>query len=118
MPTTTPQHLSALTIANAIRLERAAYRRHLRQLPNGPSAEALAELLEADELPRWITSAMIVDVLTWPTRWGLSRAKRALRKATGQLPYAGVSEHRRVGDLSDRERFAIAGQLRTVPLTS
>lgn len=95
--TAQPQHLEALEFANRIRLARAQMKRDIHD----------GELAAVDVLrdpPEHAVSMRVYDLLCSQHRWGRARARRVLLAA-------GVSEARRVGQLTDRQREAVAAML-------
>lgn len=106
MPSTTaePQHLTALRRANEVRLARAATRRELRTSPTAEAARRrCAELLEHP--PAHLATTNVVDLLAYCHRMGPTLARQVLRRHR-------VGEHRVVGQLTDRQREALARDLR------
>jgi hypothetical protein len=88
----------ALQRANRVRLARAELKRRIAE----------GELSAADVIltsPWEATSMAIGDVLMSQRRWGSTRCRKFL--ATFQ-----ISETKTVGSLTQRQRVAIAGQLR------
>lgn len=100
--TTEPQHIRALKKANRLRLAAAAVKRDLATSRIGV-AEALAD-------PR-AESLELLDLLMAQRRWGRARARRAILAAAAggdcRVPLF-ISENRRVGDLTARQRGRIA----------
>lgn len=84
-----PQHLIALEHANEIRFARARLRAGL-----AAGTVTVAGALDA-ECAQTMT---LIDLLMSQHRWGRQRALRAL----GHV--GAVSERRRIGDLTDRQR--------------
>jgi hypothetical protein len=100
-----PQQLLALERAQATRRELRRIRGWLREPRTyADSRERLAELLIGDA-PQALANQRVFDVLLW------CHGMQAGRAAT-ILAAAGVAETRRVGLLTPRQCFAIAGQLR------
>lgn len=103
-----PQHMRALELGNAARLWRAGAKDVLAVLPHGESKAAAAGLLvrrppsrRADHL----ASVPVFELLDWIYRWS-SRDNAAL------LDRAGIaSETRTVGELTERQRHALADAL-------
>lgn len=100
-----PQPLQALAHANRVRAELRDIRAWLRE-PRRPwdSRERCAQLLTGDPLPA-LANVLVSDLLTWCRGLGAYSAQRILAAAE-------VSETRRVGWLTARQSFALAGQLR------
>ena len=94
VPATVPQHLEALERANRVRLARAALKRAI-----------CAGELQAHEVVRecpWEAETMSVsELLRSQSRWGRTRTRKFL------LPLA-VSENRRLGRLTQRQRDLLA----------
>jgi hypothetical protein len=100
-----PQQLQALERAQATRRELRRIRGWLREPGTyADSRDRLAELLIGDP-PRALTNQRVFDVLLWCRGMQPGRA-------TTILATAGVAATRRVGRLTPRQCFAIAGQLR------
>ena len=97
-PTPGPQHMQALQQANAVRLARADLKRRV----------ADGELSAADvvlESPWEAKSMTISDLLTSQCRWGSTRCRRFLQTVP-------MSEQKTIGSMTERQRYALAGQLR------
>jgi hypothetical protein len=96
-PAAVPQHIEALEHANRVRLARAALKRAVR---TGD--------VEAHEVVRdcpWEAETMTVsELLRSQSRWGRTRTRKFL------LPLA-LSENRRLGRLTLRQREMLAGAL-------
>jgi len=92
-----PQHMQALERANLVRLARAELK---RSIARGD--------IEAAEVVRecpWETESMtIAELLTSQRRWGRTRARKFL------LPL-GLSENKRLGTLTTRQRLLLATEL-------
>lgn len=99
----TPQHITALQEANRIRLGRAGLKREIQALPQRQGHDMAAAVLMAP--PDFLLTALVVDVLCWPTRMGHVRAEKMLRSAC-----VGVT--RKVGDITDRQRRDLGRCLR------
>ncbi len=92
-----PQHLQALARANHVRLARA----HLkRQVASGELAAA--EVIST--CPWQAESMSISELLMSQRRWGLKRCRRLLLTL-------GVSENKRIGTLTERQRIVVAAAL-------
>ena len=92
------QHLRALELANRVRLARARLKRRI----------AAGELLASEVVSScpWEAQSMsISDLLMSQKRWGLARCRRV-------LVAIGVPENKQVGTLTDRQRAALAAELR------
>jgi hypothetical protein len=94
------QRKMALTLANQTRRERYVLK---RRIAAGDSLTAAAVLVDCPPDARpgtWLIS----DLLAAQRRWSVERAERLLRDA-------GVPESKTVGELTARQRAAIAGAL-------
>lgn len=107
------QQMQALDVANKIRLDRAALRRDIAALPRLEGRARIAELL-ADP-PACIHSMLVVDLLRWPQRVGMTAALRLCklaeigeheRIAGPYLRYVGSTD-RSSGVLSERQRAVL-----------
>jgi hypothetical protein len=93
-----PQHMQALQRANAVRLARAELKRRV----------ALGEMTAADVIlgNPWEAASMAVsDLLTSQRRWGHTRCRKFLQS----IP---MSENKTIGSMTERQRRALAQQLR------
>ena len=93
-----PQHLRALELANHVRLERAELKRKI----------CLGRVSVADVVsspPREIESMSISELLMSQRRWGRARCRRLLLSL-------GLSENKRIGTFTERQRHALEGRLR------
>jgi hypothetical protein len=92
-----PQHLRALGKANRVRLARAALKRRV----------AAGDLTAAEVILScpWQANSMIIsELLMSQRRWGRTRCRRLLTSL-------GVSENKRLGTLTERQRIALAAML-------
>jgi hypothetical protein len=89
-----PQHMRALERANAVRLARAELKRRVACGELGVAEVIMGELWEAD-------SMTVADLLMSQRRWGYTRCRRFLQ----EIP---MSETKRVGEMTDRQRRAVA----------
>ena len=94
----TPQHLQALERANTVRLARAELK---RQVAAGRVAAADVII----DCPWEAESMSVSDLITSQRRWGRTRCRRLLQA----IP---VPEQKTIGSLTDRQRQALADQLR------
>lgn len=104
-PQTTPQHLRALDVANERRIARAKWKRQVRTARTFEAAlTVIADTL--DDPPAHLTSmGMLALLKTVPGMYE--------RTALGLLREAGiVSPLRTVGELTVRQRRALAGAVR------
>src|SRR5215212_5811482 len=93
-----PQHMQALQRANAVRLARAELK---RRVADG-DLSAAEVILDSP----WEASSMTVsELLTSQRRWGHTRCRKFLQS----IP---MSEHKTIGSMTDRQRQAVAWQLR------
>ena len=94
-----PQHMQALARANRVRLARAELKRSI----------ARGEV-EASEIVRecpWETESMtLAELLTSQRRWGRTRARKLLLSLS-------LSENKRLGTLTPRQRLLLATALAT-----
>jgi hypothetical protein len=93
-----PQHMQALERANRVRLARA----ELKRLVAEGEATAADIVLSC---PWEAESMAIADLLTSQHRWGRTRCRRFL----ASIP---LSETKTIGSLTERQRLALAAQLR------
>lgn len=93
---TEPQHMTALALANAKRLAMAKLKREVAA--GDLTVSAALRDPRAEPLP-------LLDLLCAQHRWGRERALRFLRKL--KTADTIVSESRRVGDLTERQRLGI-----------
>lgn len=91
------QSMQALALANKTRLARAEIK---RQIADGETT--VARVLAAP--PPEIATMSIADLLMSQHRWGRTRCRRLLMALT-------ISETRRVGTLTERERNRIVAML-------
>ena len=96
-----PQHLTALQKANQIRLARAEVKRQV-----SAGEVSAAEVILA--CPEEVKSMAVMDLLMAQHRWGRQRC----RKLLGQ---AQLAESKRIGRMTVRQRFALAGLLPDCP---
>lgn len=92
-----PQHMQALARANRVRLARAALKRSI----------ARGEVSAADVITEcpWETESMtLAELLTSQRRWGLTRARKFLLMLA-------LSENKRVGTLTQRQRMLLRAEL-------
>ena len=98
-----PQHLTALQKGNRIRLRRAADKREIKALPRMEAYGMIADILEHP--PEYWEGGSPMELLMAVRRHGRFFSLTFLRKA-------GVPESRKVSELTERQRFALAGVLR------
>lgn len=92
-----PQHMQALEHANRVRLARAELKREIAR-----GDVAAADVIR--DCP-WETESMtLAELLTSQRRWGRTRARKFL------LALA-MSENKRLGTLTDRQRLLLANEL-------
>ena len=92
-----PQHLTALQKANQIRLARAEVKRRV-------TAGELSAAEVVLECPLEVESMAVMDLLMSQHRWGRQRC----RKFLALVP---LTESKRIGDMTDRQRRALADLL-------
>ena len=92
-----PQRLLALERANHVRLARAELK---RQIASGDISAAQVILA----CPRGATRWRVGELLMSQQRWGRRRSQRFLERNQ-------IGELKPVGDLTDRQRRVLAGQL-------
>ena len=94
-----PQHMQALARANRVRLARAELKRSI--------ARGEVEVSEVIRESLWETESMtLAELLTSQRRWGRTRARKFL------LGLA-LSENKRLGTLTPRQRALLASALAT-----
>jgi hypothetical protein len=92
-----PQHMQALARANRVRLARAELKRSI-----GRGELDVAEVVR--DAP-WETESMtLAELLTSQRRWGRTRARKLLQALA-------LSENKRVGSLTPRQRAMLATAL-------
>jgi hypothetical protein len=101
---TQPQHITALNNANRVRLKRAKDKRDIQSLPRPEAMAVCADILES--LPDHWGKATPLELLMAVKRVGRFYALSILRRA-------GVPEHRRLNELTARQRSVLADTLRT-----
>lgn len=95
--TQTPQHMRALARANRVRLARAELKRSI-----GRGDVDVIEVIR--ECP-WETESMtLAELLTSQRRWGRTRSRKLLQAL-------GLSENKRVGTLTPRQRALLSSAL-------
>ncbi len=93
-----PQHLQALARANRVRLARAALKRTIASSERG-----VAEVIL--ECPWECESMSITELLSSQRRWGRTRSRKFLTSL-------GLTENKRIGTLTHRQRNLVAAALR------
>lgn len=93
--------MTALARANQVRLQRAYLKRQVRA-----GERTAAEVLSAP--PEEAQTMIVTELLMAQVRWGRTRTRRVLL-------HAAVPEHKRVGELTARQRDAIAAALENRP---
>ena len=97
VPSQAPQHMQALEHANRVRLARAALKRSIAH-----GERSAAEVIR--ECP-WETESMtLAELLTSQRRWGRTRARKFLF-------VLAVSENKRLGTLTERQRQLLSNEL-------
>lgn len=92
-----PQHLQALEHANRVRLARASLK---RDIAAGSRTAATVVL----EKPWEVDTMSVSELLMSQRRWGRARCRRLLLSL-------GIPENKRIGTMTERQRFALAGLL-------
>lgn len=93
----TPQHMQALARANRVRLARAELKRSI-----GRGEVDVSEVIR--DTP-WETESMtLAELLTSQRRWGRTRARKLLQALA-------LSENKRIGTLTPRQRALLASAL-------
>lgn len=92
--TALPQHMQALGRANDIRVARCTLKRRIR----AGELDAAGILTSP---PEEALTMSVLELLQVQHRWGRARALKLLRKAA-------MSETRRVGELTERQRLSLA----------
>ena len=93
-----PQHMRALAQANRVRLARAELKRQVAE-----NEATVGEIVL--ECPWEAESMAIADLLLSQHRWGRTRCRRFL----ASIP---MTETKTIGSMTDRQRRAVARQLR------
>jgi hypothetical protein len=93
-----PQHMQALQRANAVRLARAELKRQVAHGEISAAEVILGSPWEAE-------SMTVSDLLTSQRRWGHTRCRKFLQC----IP---MSENKTIGSMTERQRIALAHQLR------
>lgn len=97
----TPQHMQALARANRVRLARAELKRSI-----GRGDIDVAAVIQDSP---WETESMtLAELLTSQRRWGRTRARKLLQTLA-------LSENKRIGTLTPRQRVLLAGALGSRP---
>jgi hypothetical protein len=92
-----PQHMQALARANRVRLARAELKRSIAR----GDVEAADVIRECP----WETESMTLsELLTSQRRWGRTRARKFLIGLS-------LSENKRIGTLTERQRAMLANEL-------
>lgn len=97
------QHMQALNRANHIRLERVRLKREIRTLPRPEAMTMVADIVESP--PDFCLKVTAFDAVTWVRFVGRFYALSILRRAD-------VPEMKALGDLTPRQRDALASLLR------
>jgi len=96
-----PQHMQALARANRVRLARAELKRSI-----GRGDVGVAEVIE--DSPWEAESMTLAELLTSQRRWGRTRARKLLQTLA-------LSENKRIGTLTPRQRALLASSLGARP---
>ncbi len=92
-----PQHMQALAHANRVRLARAALKREV-----GSGKRGAADVIV--DSPWEVESMSLAELLTSQRRWGRTRARKF-------VAILGLSENKRIGTLTRRQRLLLAAAL-------
>jgi hypothetical protein len=92
-----PQHMQALARANRVRLARAELKRSI-----GRGDLDIAEVIQ--DAPWEAESMTLAELLTSQRRWGRTRARKLLQTLA-------LSENKRIGTLTPRQRALLASTL-------
>ena len=92
-----PQHMQALARANRVRLARAALKREI-----AAGRRTATEVVR--ECPWEAESMTIAELLASQRRWGKARSRKLIVSA-------GLTETKRLGTLTERQRRLLAGAL-------
>jgi hypothetical protein len=92
-----PQHMQALAHANRVRLARAALKREI-----GRGDARVADVVR--DCPWELHNMTLAELLTSQRRWGRTRARKFLSTLA-------LSENKRVGTLTERQRLMLAREL-------
>jgi hypothetical protein len=104
-----PQHMQALARANRVRLARAELKRSIVR-----GDVSAADVIR--DAPWEVESMTLAELLTSQRRWGRTRARKFLLEfAVSQG--TGLSENKRIGTLSNRQRALLAMELHEVLTT-
>jgi hypothetical protein len=98
IPAQIPQHLEALAQANRVRLARAALKRSV-----AAGQSNAAEVVR--DCPWEAESMTLAELLTSQRRWGRTRARKFLASLA-------VSENKRIGTLTQRQRLLLSTELK------
>jgi hypothetical protein len=93
----TPQHMTALKLANEVRVARADLKRRVRT-----NEQSAADVVLTN--PPAAQSMTVASLLVCQRGWGSEKARRFLKTFS-------MSESRTVGSLVERERQAVASRL-------
>lgn len=96
------QRAAALARANQVRAERARLKRALRETPHEEAAWLAAGVVQ--EPPGWADSMRVWDLLLGLPKFGQVKVGRTLLKL-------GISQGKRVGGLSPRQRKLLVDEL-------
>lgn len=100
-PAQGPQHMQALERANRVRLARAELKRSIGR----GEVDVTAVIRDSP----WETESMsIAELLTSQRRWGRTRARKLLQTLA-------LSENKRIGTLTPRQRALLASALNPGP---
>lgn len=93
------QRLDALNRANAVRVERAEFKRQAKAKPKDAAARRAAEVIL--DPPHWMQTMKVYDLLMTVPRVGRTKANKLINVVR-------VSPSKTLGGLSDRQRRELA----------
>jgi hypothetical protein len=96
-PAIAPQHMRALARANEVRLARAELKRRVAAGKVSATEVVLGCPWEAESMP-------LIELLSSQRRWGRARSRKL-------IVHTGLSENKRLGTLTERQRGILAGAL-------
>jgi hypothetical protein len=107
-----PQHVAALNRANEVRLCQAALKERIRVGRLHVDAVLVrAADLSADEYDA-IDRMTVMDLLRCPHRMGRARVRIMLDALSHRTPPVTLGEVKRVGSMTERQRYEVARELR------
>lgn len=101
MSATLDQRRASLAGANQVRFARAALKQQLHQRTPADARQLAADTLASEHVPDWLANVAISEYLNWLPRYGRIRARQLCE-------HEGISETRRLQDLTHRQRANLA----------